>query len=1067
MNRLLPLCLLACQPAASLGPHPPPVTWQINLSSARGMGASFDVGDLDHDGLTDLAFAAPSEYGAQGYGMQVWLGTGGAFSFREAIPSPVNPTQAGTAVAICDLDGDGWSEIAVGEPEGPDCGLGTAPACPTDTRRGRIALYRFDQRGLERTPFTELLGQHPGDQLGLRVICPGDVDHDGYDDLVATAPRAQGVGEGLVLLYRGSATGVAPSPAWSAGQQGRGAAEGEALAVADLNGDGWLDVLTGAPEWDETWTDEGRVALYLNGPTGLSPTPSQEWLGGKTMARFGATLAAGADVNGDGHSELLVGAPSWDAPGVLEAGHARLHLGSPTGPAATPSFSWQGGFPSEQLGAGVAMADQDGDGLAEVLITTGSATRVTSWPGTPAGPDLTRPLRWSGRIAHPRAGSKIADVGDLDGDGLPDLMTGVVGVAKGQAQGIGVIAGHPASWDGDGDGVPEREDCDDTNPAVGVRGVEVVGDEVDGDCDGRELCFSDRDFDGHAGTLRVSTDRDCRDLPETLTLAADDCDDLAPERYPGAPAIPSDGRDQSCATSDDLCFVDADGDGFAASTATVPSGDGDCEDPGEAPDARQIWATALITNPFGRNLSAAGDLDGDGGVDLILEDGADSRYGFRVLRAGLPELWMVEAVNRSNGVGVGDLDGDGLEDIVWMGGIHRQRPATPLSGSLSVLRGDLSGLQPRPWQSLPDWGETPITLALAPDMDGDSYPEVIISRPTAVTEPTGTSKVHVLRGGPAGLERADGWALPELTAVATAPPLAVGDFNGDGLGDLFTPLHQARPAHAEMWLYLGSPTGPQLAPGWPAASPDLALPSRPLTVADFNADGFDDLIFVTACQTNVSCLNVFHGGPIGLPSTPDLRVTFTSLPGGTLARAMASGDLDGDDFPDLALATWNVGTDEIVTLFGSARGLLPSTATRGLESLDAFALEPAGPAPLGAAVWSVGEGYEGQYAARIDVRWLAPDCDDGDVNVHAAAWDAPGDGVDADCDGYDTCWLDADGDCLRDPTGRVTPDVSGRCDGPREAPVGAAVDPDDRRATPITPAAGLAVGRPACAVVRP
>ena len=1074
MKHLLPLALLACQPALP-GPRPPPATWQINLDNARGMGASFDVGDLNHDGLTDLAFAAPSEYGVQVYGMQVWLGSGGAFSFGEATIGPVNPTQAGTAVAICDLDGDGWSEIAVGEPEGPDCGLGAAPACPTDTRRGRIALYRYGRHGLELTPFTELLGLQAGDQLGLRVLCPGDVDHDGHDDLVATAPRARRAdgGEGLVLLYRGGAAGISPSPAWSAGQQGPWAAEGETLAVADMNRDGWLDVLTGAPDWDETWTDEGRVALYLNGPAGLPAAPSQVWLGGAALARFGGALAAGPDVDGDGHSELLVGAPSWDSPFLMEVGQATLFMGSSSGPAARPAWSWQGQLTRERLGSGVALADHDGDGRAEVLLTAGGGfesaptARVTSYPGGPAGPDLTQPLWWRGAVVHTRAGARVAEVGDLDGDGLPDLMTGVVSTVNGQAQGLAVIPGRPPAWDGDGDGVPERRDCDDHNAAVGARGVEVPSDEVDSDCDGRELCRTDRDGDGHAGTDRVSADSDCRDYPETLTLPDDDCDDDAPDRYPGAPDVPGDGRRQSCTSSADRCFVDGDGDGFPADAATVASVDGDCDDRGEAPDARQIWATRRSS--FGRYLTAAGDVDGDGDLDLVLEDSNNGRFGLRLLRAGLSDTWITESTSSRNGAALGDLDGDRLADLAWMGGIHRVRPANDRLTSLSVLRGDLSGLQPRPWVSLPDWGDTNTELHVAPDMDGDGYAELVVGRSGLMTEPTGAARVHVLRGGPGGLDRADGWALSEIDDGLFDPPLLItGDFNADGLGDLFVLENRPSPNPKQIWLYLGGPAGPQVAPGWPHPAPDASNRPLPLAVGDFNADGFDDLVFIGTCVQNISCLNVFQGRPEGLPATPDLREPYTSFGGGDLGLAVtAPGDLDGDGFPDLLLSTWDLGDDELITLFGSARGLVPSTATRGLESLPSYALQPAGPAPLGAAAWSVGESYGGYYAARIDVRWLAPDCDDRDPDVHAAAWDAPGDGVDADCDGYDTCWLDEDGDCLRDPAGRVTPDVSGRCDGPREAPAGASVDPDDHQPRPITPVAALAVGRPTCVVALP
>jgi MYXO-CTERM domain-containing protein len=95
-------------------------------------------------------------------------------------------------------------------------------------------------------------------------------------------------------------------------------------------------------------------------------------------------------------------------------------------------------------------------------------------------------------------------------------------------------------------------DCDDDRDDVNPSVVELVGDEVDGDCDGVEHCFQDLDEDGYrTAEVLVSADADCSDVGEAR---ADeplvDCDDSTPGVYPGAEEIPDDGVDQDCDGTD-------------------------------------------------------------------------------------------------------------------------------------------------------------------------------------------------------------------------------------------------------------------------------------------------------------------------------------------------------------------------------------------------------------------------------------------------------------------------------------------------------------------------------------
>jgi hypothetical protein len=140
------------------------------------------------------------------------------------------------------------------------------------------------------------------------------------------------------------------------------------------------------------------------------------------------------------------------------------------------------------------MADQDGDAFAEVLIgmlrrhTITPQAAMASLPGSPGGPETSRPLWYRGTTVVRSGAWHTADVGDLDGDGLHDLMIGLVPSQGTLHNGLALHPGRPQSWDGDQDGAPARDDCDDEDASRGARSPELPADGVDSDCDGRELC---------------------------------------------------------------------------------------------------------------------------------------------------------------------------------------------------------------------------------------------------------------------------------------------------------------------------------------------------------------------------------------------------------------------------------------------------------------------------------------------------------------------------------------------------------------------------------------------------
>ncbi len=131
-------------------------------------------------------------------------------------------------------------------------------------------------------------------------------------------------------------------------------------------------------------------------------------------------------------------------------------------------------------------------------------------------------------------------------------------------------------------------DCNDSNSAIKPGATEIVGDGVDQNCDGLETCYDDADNDGYldtSGDTRVSVDTDCNDTFEgTSTDPTTDCDDNDSSRNPAATEIVGDQIDQNC-DSQELCYIDVDGDGHRPNSGTVLSADTDCTDSGEATES--------------------------------------------------------------------------------------------------------------------------------------------------------------------------------------------------------------------------------------------------------------------------------------------------------------------------------------------------------------------------------------------------------------------------------------------------------------------------------------------------
>ena len=295
----------------------------------------------------------------------------------------------------------------------------------------------------------EFLGEAGGDWAGYSLALVGDVDGDGFGDLVVGAPHNGDAGyhAGAAYLVLGGAHG---SGGWglrtSLGESaiiqytGEAAEDGAGRSVAgagDVNGDGYADFLVGAYLNDDGGAGAGAAYLILGSasPAGGSLSAALEYAGEAASDLAGESVAGAGDVDGDGYADFLVGAYVNDD-GAAAAGAAYLVRGSasPAGGSLSTAIEYTGEAAGDNAGRCVAGAgDIDGDGYGDFLVGAdgnddggagAGAAYLVLGSNSPAGGGLSAAIEYTGEAADNYAGYSVAGAGDVDGDGYTDFLVG-------------------------------------------------------------------------------------------------------------------------------------------------------------------------------------------------------------------------------------------------------------------------------------------------------------------------------------------------------------------------------------------------------------------------------------------------------------------------------------------------------------------------------------------------------------------------------------------------------------------------------------------------------------------
>mgnify|MGYP001420663215 CR=1 FL=1 len=860
-------------------------TAESDQASAQFGFSVSTAGDVNGDGYSDVIIGAKSYDNGQTDEGRAYVYHGSASGLSALANWTAEGNQAsanfGWSVSTAgDVNDDGYSDVIIGAPLFDN----------GQTNEGRAYVYYGSATGLSATVSWNAESNQAESQFGFSVSTAGDVNGDGFSDVIVGARffvNGQ-VKEGRVFVYHGSASGLSASANWTAESDQANAWFGYSVCTAgDVNGDGCSDVIVGAYLFDNVETDEGRAFVYHGSATGLSASANWTAESNQTTAWFGYSVSTAGDVNGDGYSDVIVGAILFDN-GETDEGGTFVYHGSASGLSASANWTAECNQAVASFGFSVSTAgDVNGDGYSDVIVGAVSYDsieidegRVFVYNGSASG--LSASANWTAESDQTGAqfGYSVSTAGDVNGDGFSDVITGAGLYDNGQSD-----EGRAFVYHGSASG-----------PSV----------------------FANKTLERNQANASFGC---------SLSTAGDVNGDGYSDVIVGA-LFYDNGQ-----TSEGRVFV------------YHGSANGLSGSPNWTAESNQAFAY------FGNSVSTAGDVNGDGYSDVIIgaeayDNGQTDEgrvYVYHGSASGLSSSpnWTEEsnqggaffAISVST---AGDVNGDGYSDVIV--GSLNFTSGFAHEGKAFVYHGSSSGLSNSAnWSALGNQAQSNFgySVSTAGDVNGDGYSDVIVGAYNYDNGQTDEGRAFVYHGSASGLSMTSNWSAEgdQTNAFYGFSVSAAGDVNGDGYSDIIVGARlfsNGQTYEGRAFAYYGSSSGLSATSNWTAESDQESafFGWSVSTAGDVNGDGYSDVIvgakWYSNGQTKEGRAYVYNGSPSGLSSAPVWTAESDQANAEFGTSVSTAGDVNGDGYSDVIVGApmYNNGeTDEGSTFVYYGNGL--------------------------------------------------------------------------------------------------------------------------------------------------
>ncbi|MGG7660905.1 T9SS type A sorting domain-containing protein [Dyadobacter sp. BHUBP1] len=782
--------------------------------------------------------------------------------------------------------------------------------------------------------------------LGFSVSTAGDVNGDGYSDVLVGAPKYDNgqADEGAAFLYPGTAGGISLAATVLECNQANAQMGYSVSNAGDINKDGFSDIMVGVPYYDASVSNEGVVMIYKGSANGLVTNSPSVFKLDQAEANLGISVAMAGDVNGDGYSDMLAGAHQFDN-GQSNEGVGVLILGVPNGLGAVTFLECN--QPNAMMGFAVASAgDVDGDGFSDVmagarLYSNGQALEGAAFvfKGSVNGLITANPTIIESNQIDARFGHALSSAGDVNGDGFSDIALGAYQYDKG-SNNEGVVMIYFGS----------------PNQINTIPDQILEGDQIEAQFGFSVACAGDVNADGFADLIVGARYYDKGQNNEGAAFIYQGSrDGLVP-----ATSVLESNQGDAWLGSAVAPAGDVNGDGFSDVLVGSYAFDHGQKDEGSVfvwygggDSVKETVITNLEMNlpdtHFGWSVAGAGDVNGDSFGDIVVSaDGYDNgelNEGAAFIFYGTTNGISQDTVTiiESNQIGVkmgivtsaGDVNGDGNDDIIIGIPWYNITPAAA-EGAIFVFYGSPQGITAAAKTVIygsQAGAQLGFSVSSAGDINRDGYADIIAGEPyydLTKFNNENEGRAHIFYGSALGIDK--------TSTIINGPPngtnmgwsvSGAGDLNADGYHDVVigNPLLDSKGA---IFVLNGSSVG--VDPVNPTILPALlntsSFGASVSDAGDINGDGFGDIMagayLATNDQGNEGGAIIYYGSASGISDTP--FIVESNFQNGYFNTASTAGDLNGDGFSDIVMSSWTFSSGQskegaILVLLGSEVGI--------------------------------------------------------------------------------------------------------------------------------------------------